>query len=340
MIIVLRKGSDDQAIGEVVHKIESAGYQANVSKGVEKTVIGCIGIGDDEKQVFAQQLEALDPVERVVLILKPYKLAARDFKPEGTTIRVDDVAIGGRQIVVMAGPCAVESEAQLLEAAQAVKQAGAQVLRGGAFKPRTSPYSFQGLKEEGLKLLAKARQETGLKIITEVMDPRDVDLVARYADILQIGARNMQNFYLLVEVGRVHKPVMLKRALSGTIEELLMAAEYIMREGNHEVILCERGIRTFETATRNTLDLNAVPLLKELSHLPVVVDPSHGTGKWKLVAPLARAAVACGADGIMVEVHPHPDQALSDGPQALKPDTFRQMMEGLRRVAESVDRTL
>jgi 3-deoxy-7-phosphoheptulonate synthase len=282
----------------------------------------------------------MDGVERTVPILRPFKLASREFHPQDTVVKVNGVSIGGRQLVVMAGPCAVESREQILETARAVKEAGGLVLRGGAFKPRTSPYSFQGLGEEGLRLLTQARDETGLPIVTEVMDPQMVPLVTTYADILQIGARNMQNYALLHAVGEAQRPVLLKRGMMSTVEELLMAAEYILSHGNERVILCERGIRTFEQYTRNTLDINAVPLLKQLSHLPVLVDPSHGTGKWELVEPVSRAAVAAGADGLIVEVHPHPEEALSDGGQSLKPARFAALMESLRPVAEAVGRTM
>jgi len=279
-------------------------------------------------------------VERTVPLLRPFKLAGREFHPQDTIVAINGVLVGGKQVVVMAGPCAVESRDQLLETARAVKEAGAQVLRGGAFKPRTSPYSFQGLGEEGLRLLAEAREETGLAVVTEVMDPHKVPLVTTYADILQVGARNMQNYALLHAVGEAQRPVLLKRGMMSTVEELLMAAEYILSHGNNRVILCERGIRTFEQYTRNTLDISAVPLLKQLSHLPVVVDPSHATGKWELVEPVSRAAVAAGADGLIIEVHPHPEKALSDGAQSLKPARFAALMRGLRPVAEAVGRTL
>jgi len=282
----------------------------------------------------------MDGVERTVPILRPFKLASRDFHPQDTVVKLNGVSIGGQQVIIMAGPCSVESRDQLLETAHAVKEAGAQILRGGAFKPRTSPYSFQGLGEEGLRLLAAAREETGLLVVTEVMDPQLVPLVTTYADILQIGARNMQNYTLLHAVGEAQRPVLLKRGMMSTVEEMLMAAEYILSHGNNRVILCERGIRTFETYTRNTLDINAIPLLKQLSHLPVVADPSHGTGKWELVEPISRAAVAAGADGLIIEVHQHPEEALSDGAQSLKPTRFAALVESLRPVAEAVGRTL
>jgi 3-deoxy-7-phosphoheptulonate synthase len=288
-----------------------------------------------------QSIESMHGVESVVPILKPYKLASKEVKREPSVIRISDaVSIGGREIVVMAGPCSVESERQIIDTAIAVKKAGARVLRGGAFKPRTSPYSFQGLEEEGLKLLAKAREESGLPFVTEVVNPETAELVAEYADILQIGARNAQNFALLKKVGQLKRPVLLKRGMSMTIQEFLMSAEYVMSEGNQAVILCERGIRTFETATRNTLDLSAIPALRELTHLPIIADPSHGTGHYRYVAPMSFAAVAGGADGLMIEVHPDPEHASSDGPQSLKPDKFATMMVKLQLIAAAVDRTI
>lgn len=337
MIIILKPEATEAEIALVVKKIEGFGLTAHISKGTERTIIGAIG---DERALQEGPLEAFPFVEEVLPILKPYKLASREFKPDGSIVNVDGVLVGGRQVVVMAGPCAVESREGLLEIAQYVKAGGGHILRGGAYKPRTSPYTFQGLGEEGLALLAEAKQATGLPIATELMDARDADAVYRYADLIQIGARNMQNFKLLTEVGTRRKPVLLKRGSSSTVKELLLAAEYILSEGNYNVILCERGIRTFEDATRNTLDLSAVPLIKRLSHLPVVVDPSHGTGKWHLVSPMALAAVAAGADGIMVEIHPHPEEALSDGQQALLPGTFETLMNELNRVAQAVGRSL
>jgi 3-deoxy-7-phosphoheptulonate synthase len=302
-------------------------------------VIGAVG--DERGKVILQSIEFMHGVESVVPILKPYKLASREVKKETSIIKISDtVSIGDKDIIVIAGPCAVESEEQIMEVATAVKKAGAKVLRGGAFKPRTSPYAFQGMKEAGLRLLAKAREVTGLPIITEVVNPETAELVAEYADILQIGTRNAQNFELLKRLGKLKKPVMLKRGMSMTVQELLMSAEYIMSEGNQSVILCERGIRTFETATRNTLDLSAIPVLKEKTHLPVVVDPSHATGNYRYVAPMSFAAVAAGADGIIVEVHPDPERASSDGPQSLKPDNFISMMEKLRLFAEVSGRGL
>jgi 3-deoxy-7-phosphoheptulonate synthase len=337
MIIVLKPHATEAEIAQVIKKIESFGLAAHVSKGTERTIIGAIG---DERILQERPLEAFPFVEKVLPILKPYKLASREFRPEGSVVSVGGVLVGGQGVVVMAGPCAVEGREMLLETARFVKAAGGHILRGGAYKPRTSPYAFQGLGEEGLKYLAEARQETGLPIVTELMDTREAPVVYECADLIQIGARNMQNFKLLKEVGCRRKPVLLKRGMSSTVKELLLAAEYIMSEGNYDVILCERGIRTFEDATRNTLDLSAVPLIKSLSHLPVVVDPSHGTGKRDLVSPMALAAVAAGADGIMVEVHPRPEEALSDGPQALLPTTFATLMDDLRRLAKAVGRTL
>jgi 3-deoxy-7-phosphoheptulonate synthase len=301
-------------------------------------VIGAIG--DDRFKTRLQALEALECVESMVPILQPFKLASREVRKTDTVVQFDGVAIGGGRVAVMAGPCSVESWDQLLAVAEGVKAAGAHVLRGGAFKPRTSPYAFQGLEEEGLRLLAGARKATGLPIVTEVLEPDKVGLVAEYADVLQIGARNVQNFSLLREVGQCGKPVLLKRGMSTTIKEFLLSAEYILAGGNADVILCERGIRTFETTTRFTLDLNAVPVIKKLSHLPVVVDPSHGTGHWEYVAPMAKAGLACGADGLLIEVHNRPEEALSDGPQSLKPDKFARLMGELRVLAGVLGRTL
>jgi 3-deoxy-7-phosphoheptulonate synthase len=337
MIIVLRARATEEEVAQVCRRIEALGLTPHLSRGVERTIIGAIG---DERILLDKAIEALPMVERVLPILKPYKLASRDFHPENTVVTINGVRVGDRRLVVVAGPCSVENREMLLSVAKEVQSAGAQLLRGGAFKPRTSPYAFQGLGEEALRYLAEARRETGMPVVTELMDPREALLVLRYADVVQVGARNMQNFRLLKELGMQKTPVLLKRGMSSTIRELLMSAEYIMSEGNYNVILCERGIRTFEDATRNTLDLSAIPVLKQLTHLPVVVDPSHGTGKWDLVAPMALAAVAAGADGVMVEVHPHPEEALSDGPQALLPSRFHQLMADLRKVAEAVGRTL
>ncbi|OGW29012.1 MAG: 3-deoxy-7-phosphoheptulonate synthase [Nitrospirae bacterium GWC2_57_13] len=337
MIIVLKPDTTREQMDHIIEKLTGLGLKAHVSAGTERTVIGAIG---DERILRTIPLEAFPGVEKVLPILKPFKLASRDFKQENSVIRIGGAEIGGRKLVVMAGPCAVESREQLLEIAGEVKGAGAAFIRGGAFKPRTSPYSFQGLEEEGLKYLAEARQKTGLPVVTEVMDPRDIELIVKYADVLQIGARNMQNFRLLKEVGTYRKPVLLKRGISATIKEWLMSAEYIMSEGNHDVILCERGIRTYETETRNTLDLSAVPVLKQLTHLPVIVDPSHAVGKWELVPPMARAAVAAGADGLLIEVHSNPEEALCDGEQSLKPKMFRQLMSEMRVIAQAVGRDL
>lgn len=338
MIIVMKSGAAEEDLQRVIHTIEELGYQSHVIRGTQRSVIGAVG--DERGKARLQSLEALPGVESVVPILQPFKLASREFKPSQTVVKVGDVDIGGDRLVVIAGPCSVETEDQILETAKTVKEAGATILRGGAFKPRTSPYAFQGLGEEGLRLLAAARKETGLAIVTEVLKPEDVDLVAETADMLQIGARNMQNFALLKRVGEVKKPVLLKRGISSTIQEFLMAAEYVLSEGNYSVVLCERGIRTFETATRFTLDLNAVPVIKKLSHLPVIVDPSHGTGHWEYVAPMAKAAIACGADGLMIEVHMRPEVAFSDGIQSLKPATFRQLMQELTPFAQAAGRRL
>lgn len=337
MIVIMKQGATSTEIAEVTVRIEQLGCDAHISAGNERTIIGIIGNG---RPLDRAQIERMSGVERTVPVLRPFKLAGRDFHPQDTVVPINGVVVGGRRLVVMAGPCAVEGRKQLLEAAQTVKSAGAQMLRGGAFKPRTSPYSFQGLGEEGLRYLAAAREETGLPVVTEVMSPEQVPLVAAFADILQIGARNMQNYALLHAVGEAQRPVLLKRGMMSTIEELLMSAEYILSHGNERVILCERGIRTFEKYTRNTLDINAVPLLKQLSHLPVIVDPSHATGKWELVAAVSRAAVAAGADGLLIEVHPDPGSALSDGAQSLKPEPFAELMASLKGIAHAVGRDL
>jgi 3-deoxy-7-phosphoheptulonate synthase len=338
MIVVMGPGHSQSEREGVVRKIEGAGLHVQISEGVERTVIGVVG-DSHTKELLREGLEAMAGVESVVRILQPYKLVSREFHGgRDTTVWVGDVAIGGGRVVVIAGPCSVETSDQVLETARSVKLAGAQLFRCCAFKPRTSPYSFQGLEEEALRILAAAREETGLPIVTEAMDNRQLELVVKYADMVQIGARNMQNYTLLRDAGRAGYPVLLKRGPSATIEELLLAAEYIMAEGNPNVVLCERGIRTFENYTRFTLDLTAVPVLKSLSHLPVVVDPCHGTGKWKLVTPMARASVACGADGLLVEVHPEPDRALSDGPQQLTPENFAIMMQELDAIALAVGR--
>ena len=335
MIVVMRKGGTQEEIDGVQRHLSDRGLGGQLNVGVERTVIGVLGQTYPELQV---EIELLPGVSEVFLISKPYKLASREFVSENTTVKIGsgDVAVGGGNFVVFAGPCAVEGEDQVVATARAVKAAGAQVLRGGAFKPRTSPYSFRGLGEEGLKMLATAREESGLPVITEVMSPGDVEMVSRYADVLQIGARNMQNYSLLDEVGKAEKPVMVKRSLSGTYEDWLLAAEYVMAGGNRQVILCERGIRTFETSTRNTMDLNAIPTVRRLSHLPIVADPSHGTGKWYLVTPMARAAAAVGADGLIIEVHPNPDMAKCDGSQSLTFDNFSELMAQVAAIRASV----
>ncbi len=336
MIIVLKKGATPEQVDHICVKVKELGLTPQVSRGIEKTIIGIIG---PEDKLAVQPLESFPGVESVMPVMKPYKLASREFRQENTEFIMDhDVKVGGNRIVVMAGPCTVESRDSLLRIAKQVKAAGATFLRGGAFKPRSSPYSFQGLGEEGLKYLREVADELELLVCTEVMDTRYVDLVAKYTDMLQIGARNMQNFDLLKEVGQCRKPVLLKRGLSATIKELLLSAEYLLSKGNFKVLLCERGIRTFETATRNTVDINAVPVLKEETHLPVLVDPSHGTGKWSYVLPIARAAVAAGADAIMVEVHDRPEEASSDGDQSIIPDKFVKMMQEIRAVAKVIGR--
>jgi len=335
----MKAGATKKDKEEVLKRIRELGYKPHVIRGTTRDVVGAVG--DERGKEVLQTLESMQGVESVVPILQPYKLASKEVKKEPSVIHVtDSVSIGGREIVVMAGPCSVESGEQIVETALAVKEAGAQILRGGAFKPRTSPYSFQGLEEEGLKLLAKAREASGLPFVTEVVNPETAELVAEYADILQVGARNAQNFALLKKLGQMRKPVLLKRGMSMTIQEFLMSAEYVMSEGNQSVILCERGIRTFETATRNTLDLSAIPVLKERTHLPVIADPSHGTGNYHYVAAMAFAAVAAGADGLMIEVHPDPEHASSDGPQSLKPKKFALMMEKLRMFAEAAGRKI
>jgi 3-deoxy-7-phosphoheptulonate synthase len=337
MFITLKPGTTKQGIDHVIEKIKSLGFTPHVSKGAERTVIGVIG----ENAILTRDtFEAMFMVESITPITKPYKLVSREFKKENTVVQAGNLEIGGNKIVIMAGPCSVEKRDLLLDIAKKVKKNGATVLRGGAFKPRTSPYAFQGLGEKGLKYLAEARKATGLLVVTEVMDTRQVDLIAKYADILQVGARNMQNFDLLKEVGQTKKPVMLKRGMSSTIKELLMSAEYILSRGNYNVMLCERGIRTFEDSTRFTLDLNAIPVIKELSHLPVIVDPSHGTGVRKYVLPMSKAAIACGADGLILEVHTEPEKAFSDGAQSLLPEDFAELMEELRKVAKAVGRTI
>ncbi len=330
MVIVMKPDAADSHVRHVVSRIEAAGLSTCLSCGQDRTLIGIVG---DKRLIVTLPVEAFPGVEKVLPVTDSYKLASRQFRPEATVVDARGVAIGGGSLVVMAGPCAVESRQQLLEAAEIAREGGAQFLRGGAFKPRTSPYSFQGLERQGLEFLAEAREATGLKIVTEVVDVTLVAMVAEYADVLQIGARNMQNFKLLQAVGQAGKPVLLKRGIAATISEWLHAAEYILSEGNYQVVLCERGIRTFEEYTRNTLDLSAVVAAKRLSHLPVIVDPSHGTGRRELVGPMALAAVAAGADGLMVEMHPNPAAALSDGPQSLDPDQYRELMAAVRSLA-------
>lgn len=337
MIVVMRVGSTEKEINGVLERLKELGFKGSLSRGVERTVVGVVGQTYPE---LADELAVLEGVADVVPVSRPYKLASREFKPEDTVIRVGNVAIGGGNTVVMAGQCSVDTEEQMMATARLVKEAGGHILRGGAFKPRTNPYAFRGLGEKGLQILAAARAETGLPIISEVMDPRDVELVARYADILQVGSRSMQNFPLLDEVGRSGKPVMLKRGMWAPLQEWLLAAEYVLAQGNSEVMLCERGIRTFETSTRFTMDLSVIPAVKRLSHLPIIGDPSHATGHRYLVEPMAMAAVAAGADGLIVELHPNPESALSDGAQSLTFSGFRQLMERVREVARAVGRPL
>ncbi len=338
MIIVVSPEATQEDIDHIIARIEETGRTAHISTGTERSIIGVIGPDAPELQ---DMFETMAHVESVHRVTKPYKLVSRDFHPPDTVIDVGHgVSVGGNELAVMAGPCSIENEEHIVETAIAVKAAGANILRGGAFKPRSSPYAFRGLGEDGLRHLATARSVTGMPVITELMSVRDIDAVAEHADIIQIGARNMQNFILLDEVGRANKPVMLKRGLSGQIEEWLLAAEYIMAQGNPNVILCERGIRTFETAYRNTFDINAIPLVKELSHLPIIADPSHGTGKYQMVEPIALAGVAAGADGLMIEVHPSPEHALSDGAQSLTFEGFERMMRSVSRIAAAVERAL
>jgi 3-deoxy-7-phosphoheptulonate synthase len=335
MIIVMRHDASAKQIADVVARVEGKGLRVNISRGEERTIIGVIG---DDRPIERTQFEALDGVEKTVPILRPFKLASRDMHPHDTLVSLDGIKVGAPPIALIAGPCSVESREQILEVAFAVKEAGAIALRGGAFKPRSSPYSFQGMGEKGLELLAEAREATGLPIVTEAMSPEQVPLVARYADVIQIGARNMQNYSLLNSAGECGRPILLKRGMMSTIEELLMSAEYIMANGNSRVILCERGIRTFEKYTRNTTDINAVPVLKQMTHLPVVLDPSHSTGKWEYVTAVARAGIAAGADGLIVEVHAHPEEALSDGAQSLRPEKFAQLVREVKKIAEAVGR--
>jgi 3-deoxy-7-phosphoheptulonate synthase len=337
MIIIMKHQATATDISGVIAQAEAVGYRTHLSQGTERTIIGIVG---DGRPLESRYFEMLSGVDQVVRVLQPFKLASRDFHPTNTVIDVRGVPVGGQRLVMAAGPCAVESRSQILETACAVKEAGADFLRGGAYKPRSSPYTFQGLGEDGLELLAEAREVTGLPIITEVMSPEAVPLVGRYTDIFQIGARNMQNYALLQAVGKTQIPVFLKRGMMNTVQEWLMSAEYVLNGGNYQVMLCERGIRTFETATRNTLDINAIPLLKQWTHLPVFGDPSHGTGKWDLVAPTAKACIAAGADGLIIEVHPDPAAALSDGAQSLKPERFAELVRDLRKLAPALDRTL
>lgn len=338
MIIVLKSNSKESDLKKVLKTIKELGYTPHISKGVEQTIVGAVGPSKNDDAL--KILEFYEGVEAVMAVTKPYKLASRDLKPSKTVIRIKGSEVGGKSLAVIAGPCSIENEEQLMETAKAVKKAGATFLRGGAFKPRTSPYAFQGLGIEGLKLLKKAGQAVKLPTVTEIMDPADLEAVEDYADVLQIGARNCQNFSLLKEVGRSKKPVFLKRGMSVSIEEFLMSAEYILAGGNKNIILCERGIRTFETATRNTLDLSAVPVLQERTHLPVVIDPSHATGVMRYVSPMCKAAVAAGADGIMVEVHPHPNKAYSDGPQQLEFEAFVKMMREIKGFAKLAGKPL
>jgi len=338
MVIVMNEHATEDQIEKVIAALTMKGFDAHRSTGATRTVIGVVGSG--KEPIDPREFEIQPGVHEVIKISEPYKLAGRVFKPEDTVITLGEVRVGGREVVLMAGPCAVESEKQLDIIASSVARFGARILRGGAFKPRTSPYAFQGLGEEGLTYLRRSADRHGLKVITEVMDTTQVDLVARYADILQVGARNMQNFHMLKELGRIRKPVMLKRGLASTIQEWLLSAEYIMAGGNHQVMLCERGIRTFENYTRNTMDISAIPIIKKLSHLPIVADPSHGTGLRDKVIPMARAALAAGADGVMVEVHHEPERALSDGPQSIYPEQFAELVAQLRIIAPAIGRTV
>ena len=337
MVVVMAEGATDAQIQQVIGRLVAMGFDVHRSTGAARVILGAVGGGERPEPAL---IEMLDGVAEVVRITEPYKLASRRFRPEGTVVAVGEVRVGGDEVIVMAGPCSVESETQVRSAAAAVKRAGAKVLRGGAFKPRGSPYSFQGLGEEGLRLLRWAADEQNLKVVSEVMDITQIELVSRYADVLQVGARNMQNFTLLRELGRLRQPVLLKRGISATIEEWLLSAEYVLAGGNNDVILCERGIRTFENYTRNTLDISAIPVIKTLSHLPIIADPSHGTGRRDKVAPMARAAVAAGADGLIIEVHCDPDHALSDGAQSLFPAQFDRLMAELRIIAPAIGRSI
>ncbi len=336
MMIIMRTNATQEQIGAVVSQVEQYGLKAHLSTGEERTVIGVVG--DGRPISMREHFSLLDGVDRIVAISHPYKLVSREFIPETSSFPLDGALIGGDGVVIIAGPCSVESRSQVMEIAWAVREAGAHALRGGVYKPRTSPYSFQGLGDEGLELLAEVRQAVGLPVVTEVMTPEQIPMVAQHADVLQIGARNMQNFSLLRAAGASQHPVLLKRGISATIEELLMAAEYLLSEGNRRVILCERGIRTFETSTRNTTDINAIPVLKSLTHLPVILDPSHSTGNWEFVAPVARAGIAAGADGLIIEVHNHPEAALSDGGQCLKPEKFAELVRQVRLIAQAIGR--
>jgi len=338
MIIVMAPGATTEQIEKVEKTIKELGYTPHEIAGVERKVIGAVG--DERGKDRLQSIETMAGVESVFPILKPYKLASREVKPVNTVIQVDGVSVGSKEIAIIAGPCSVENKDQICTTAKLVKDSGANFLRGGAYKPRTSPYSFQGMEENGLKLLAEAKEASGLPIVTEIMNPREIELVIKYADVLQVGARNMQNFSLLKELGRINKPILLKRGMMNTIKEFLMSAEYVLSEGNSNVILCERGIRTFETATRNTLDISCVPVLKKETHLPIIIDPSHATGHWEMVESMSRASIAAGADGLIIEVHPDPVKAFSDGPQSLKPSKFSKLMKNLRPFAELMNRTL
>jgi 3-deoxy-7-phosphoheptulonate synthase len=337
MIIVMKSKASKQDVLSVLNEVKKIGFKSHLSRGKEKTIVGLIGNG---RMVSPEHFQFFSGVEDVLRVSRPFKLASREFKPEKSVIQINGKIMGGKEILIMAGPCAVESRLQILETAQRLKEAGATVLRGGAFKPRTSPYSFQGLKEKGLEILAEAKEKTGLSIVTEVMSTEQVPLVEKVADILQIGTRNMQNYALLEAVGKCNKPVLLKRGMMATLEEFLMAAEYILSNGNSKVILCERGIRTFEKYTRNTLDITAVPLLNQLTHLPICVDPSHATGARELILPVSKAAIAAGVDSLIIEVHPHPDKAMSDGAQSLNFNDFSELMEELKPVAEAVKRRI
>jgi len=335
MIIVMQKGAGEREINLVIEKIKTAGLDVHLSRGEERTIIGVIG---DKTRVDADEIRAVAGVEKIMHVTAAYKRASRDFHPDNTVINIGPLSLGGNKVSVIAGPCAVESRDQLLDAARNVKRLGAVALRGGAFKPRTNPYSFQGLAEKGLELLAEAREATGLPVVTELMSEKDIEMVAKYADVLQIGARNMQNFILLKDAGQTGKPILLKRGMSSTLEEFLLAAEYILAQGNSQIILCERGIRTFEDYARNTLALSVVPVIKKVSHLPIIADPSHGTGRSDLVIPMSRAAIAVGADGLIVEVHPNPEKALVDGPQSLNFEQFGELMKEIKPIAKVIGR--